>query len=267
MGKRSLFPHIPQDAYPTPAEAVAPLLGRLAPRTRYIEPCAGEGRLIEHLERAGHVCVRRYDLPDDARVKRYDVSGADGFITNAPWTRSVLHPIIVNLSDQLPTWLLLDAAWIHTQQSAPYLARLRTIVSVGRVKWIENSPFTGKHDCAWLLFDRPRPDERAVTHFIGRTDIRRAELVRTAVLATVARKRERRSAAAKQAAETRPRHTRVRVFRIARRIVANQATGPARNCYVCGKSLTDAASIERGIGSECWQHALLQVTEALAGAT
>ena len=30
---------------------------------------------------------------------------------------------------------------------------------------------------------------------------------------------------------------------------------------------TDAASIERGIGSECWQHVLLQVTEALAGAT
>jgi hypothetical protein len=93
------------------------------------------------------------------------------------------------------------------------------------------------------------------------------ELVRTAVLAIDARKHERRSAAAKQAAETRRGHTRVRVFRIARRIAANQATGPARNCYVCGKSLTDAASIERGIGSECWRHVLLQVTEALAGAT
>jgi hypothetical protein len=174
MGKRSLFPRIPQDAYPTPAEAVAPLLGHLAARTRYIEPCAGEGRLIEHLERAGHVLVGAYDLPDDARVKRYEVSGADAFITNPPWRRDVLHSIIVNLSDQLPTWLLLDAAWIHTQQSAPYLARLRKIVSVGRVKWIKDSPFTGKDDCAWLLFDRPQPDERAAIHFIGRADMRRA---------------------------------------------------------------------------------------------
>ena len=29
-------------------------------------------------------------------------------------------------------------------------------------------------------------------------------------------------------------------------------------------TLPRAASIERGIGSECWQHVLLQVTEALA---
>jgi hypothetical protein len=90
------------------------------------------------------------------------------------------------------------------------------------------------------------------------------ELVRTAVLTTVARKHERRRAAAKQAAETRRDHTRARVFRSARRIAANQATGPARNCYVCCKSLIDAVSIERSIGSECCQHVLLQVTEALA---
>jgi hypothetical protein len=41
--------------------------------------------------------------------------------------------------------------------------------------WVKDSPFTGKDDCAWHLFDLPRPDERAVTHFIGRTDsMRRA---------------------------------------------------------------------------------------------
>jgi hypothetical protein len=173
MGKRSLFPRIPQDAYPTPAEAFAPLKPHLAPNTRFIEPCCGDGHLVGHLKRAGHVLVGAYDLPDDARSKRYDVSGADSFITNSPWIRSVLHPIIVNLSDQLPTWLLIDAGWAHTRQSEPYLSRLRTIVSVGRVKWIKDSPFTGKDDCAWHLLDLPRPD--AVTHFIGRTDtIRRA---------------------------------------------------------------------------------------------
>ena len=173
MGKRSLFPRVPQDAYATPAEAVTPLLRHLAARTRYIEPCAGEGRLIEHLERAGHVLVGAYDLPDDARMKRYEVSGADAFITNPPWGRDILHPIILNLSDQAPTWLLLDSDWIHTIQSIPYLLRLRKIVSVGRVRWIPGSLFTSKDNCAWCLFDRPRPDDRAVTHFIGRSDFAR----------------------------------------------------------------------------------------------
>ncbi len=175
MGKRSLFSRIPQDAYPTPAEAAAPLLEQLAPRTHFVEPCCGEGFLVEHLKSAGHVCVGAFDLPPDARVKRYDEAKPGiFFITNPPWRRDVLHPIIVNLSAQLPTWLLIDAAWVHTRQSAPYLARLRTIVSVGRVKWLPGSPFTGKDDCVWLLFDQPQPDELAAVHFIGRTDVRRA---------------------------------------------------------------------------------------------
>ena len=46
IGKRSTFDRIPQDSYPTPAAG-----------TQFIEPCAGEGRLVEHLERAGHILV------------------------------------------------------------------------------------------------------------------------------------------------------------------------------------------------------------------
>lgn len=176
MGKRSTFPRIPQDAYSTPAEAVAPLLPHLAPNTRFIEPCCGDGCLIAHLEHAGHICVGQCDLPTDARTWRYvSVESGVAFITNPPWRRDVLHPIIVNLADQAPTWLLIDAGWAHTRQAIPYLPRLRTIVSVGRVKWIKDLPFTGKDDCAWHLFDLLRPDEPAVTRFIGRTDpVRRA---------------------------------------------------------------------------------------------
>ena len=88
MGKRSLFPRIRQDAYPTPAEAVAPLLPHLAPKTRFIEPCCGDGHLVGHLKRAGHMLVGAYDLPDDARVKRYDgLENGAVFITNSPWRR------------------------------------------------------------------------------------------------------------------------------------------------------------------------------------
>jgi hypothetical protein len=172
MGKRSDFPRFPQDKYNTPEPAAGPLLPHLAPETRFIEPCCGEGYLIGHLKCAGHVLVGAFDLPHDARAKRYaGIEDGIVFVTNPPWRRDILHPIIVNLSDQAATWLLIDADWVHTRQSIPYLPRLRTIVSVGRVKWIPDSPFTGKDNCAWHLFDRPQPDGQAPVRFVGRRTI------------------------------------------------------------------------------------------------
>ena len=161
MGKRSSFDRVPRDFYPTPFEAVAPLLPHLADRTRFVEPCAGDARLISHLETMGHICTYAFDLePLHPRVRLGDATielsagyGADCFITNPPWRRDVLHPIIRNLSARKPTWLLFDADWIHTRQSAPFMHLLRKVVSVGRVKWIPDSPFTGKDNCCWYLFD------------------------------------------------------------------------------------------------------------------
>ncbi len=89
----------------------------------------------------------------------------DVIITNPPWTRSILHPMIEHFSAMRPTWLLFDADWVHTKQAAPYLPYLRKIVSVGRVKWIPDSPHTGKDNCAWHLFDQ---HAEGVTEFVGR---------------------------------------------------------------------------------------------------
>lgn len=178
MGKRSSFDRIPRDWYPTPFEAVRPLLPHIADRERrYIEPCAGDGALIEHL--AGyHDCVGAYDieprrskgrnliLAKDATTYQYP-GRADCFITNPPWSRNVLHPIIANLSRQLPTWLLFDADWMHTRQSAQFMPWCRKIVSVGRVKWIPDSKMTGKDNCAWYLFDQTT---EAPAQFFGRNE-------------------------------------------------------------------------------------------------
>lgn len=172
MGKRSSFERIPRDFYPTPYEAVIPLLPHLAPQTVFDEPCAGNGALISHLERHGHECLNAFDIePRAPRIDTDDAtrvgpgSGADCYITNPPWAREALHPIIENLSDILPTWLLFDADWMHTRQSAPFMPFLRKIVSVGRVKWIADSPFTGKDNCCWYLFDQT---SEAPAQFIGR---------------------------------------------------------------------------------------------------
>ncbi len=171
MGKRSSFERIPRDFYPTPMEAVRSLLPHLPKVCHYTEPCAGNGDLIDHLRTAGHVCVDAWDIePGQADIIRADArerrsKRGDFYITNPPWERDTLHAIILNCARHKPTWLLFDADWMHTRQSAPFMPLLRQIVSVGRVKWIPDSPFTGKDNCCWYLFDATSD---APAQFIGR---------------------------------------------------------------------------------------------------
>lgn len=174
MAKRSDFERAPRDLYPTPYKAILPLLPHLTPATPFIEPCAGDGRLIGYLQEHGHVCHGAYDVePGDPSIKRADALnmltayayGAMTFITNPPWSREILHPLILHLSAQHPTWLLIDANWANTAQAARYLEHCRKIVVIGRVKWIENSPHQGKDDSAWFLFTSAR--SRA-SEFYGR---------------------------------------------------------------------------------------------------
>jgi hypothetical protein len=171
VGKRSSFERIPRDFYPTPYEAVVPLLAHLPPQSRFCEPCAGNGALIDHLTGAGHVCAAAWDIEprrDDIAEKdalEWVIGNIDFFITNPPWDRRVLHPLIAHLSADYPTWLLFDADWMHTRQSTLFMPYLRKIVSVGRVKWIPDSKMTGKDNCAWYLFDQ---SSDAPAQFIGR---------------------------------------------------------------------------------------------------
>lgn len=172
MGKRSNFARVPRDFYPTPAEAVAPLLPHIDRGAMFAEPCAGDGALIAHLEAAGMACADALDIQPQGRgiyeadaLKWFPVEAADYIITNPPWDRSVLHPMILHFSAMRPTWLLFDADWMHTKQSAPFMPLLRKVVSVGRVRWIPDSKMTGKENCAWHLF---WPESDATTQFIGR---------------------------------------------------------------------------------------------------
>jgi len=171
MGKRSDFERKPRDFYPTPMEAVEPLLEHLPEDFSFAEPCAGNGALIEHLETKG-ICMWASDIePQTEGIFKYDYSSV-GFIelaeseyviTNPPWDRKILHPMIEYFAPRIQTWLLFDADWMHTKQSVPYMAMCSKIVSVGRIKWFGN--MTGKDNCAWYLFDRKVNN----TIFYGRT--------------------------------------------------------------------------------------------------
>jgi hypothetical protein len=174
MGRRSSFERLPKDKYYTPYEAVVPLLPHLAPGTRFVEPCAGDGRLVRHLKRHGHVCVDAFDIePEHASVNFADALTVEIYarpgemcITNPPWSRPLLHALIDHWRVQMPTWFLFDAEWMHTKQSIPFMPYCRKIVSVGRVKWIEGSKMTGKDSVCWYLFDAKADGQ---TLFYGRT--------------------------------------------------------------------------------------------------
>lgn len=153
MGKRSNFERREKDAYDTPYEAVVPLLPHLRGVRTFAEPCSGLGHLVMHLERAGLCCLSASDIKEGVDALTVKTFGpVDAIITNPPWSRDVLHRLIVHLQAIAPTWLLFDADWAHTRQAAPFLDQCSHIVSVGRVKWIPGSPHTGKDNCAWHRF-------------------------------------------------------------------------------------------------------------------
>lgn len=171
MAKYSNYERLERDFYPTPEPALLPLLQYLNAGSTFIEPCAGDGALVRHLEKHGHKCHYACDIePMDAKVYKRDafdvnVCAADYVISNPPWTRTILHPLIEHFRQIAPTWMLFDSNWANTKQAGPYLRYCEKIVAVGRVKWFPESKMTGKEDCAWYLFTK----EPTTTTFIGRS--------------------------------------------------------------------------------------------------
>lgn len=187
MGKRSDFEKKPNDYYPTPLSAVIPLKPFLAEKFTFIEPCAGDYRLVDHIKKIcpESECKAAYDIdPQDKRViqrsalslTEADCKGVDCFITNPPWSRDkksgyILHRLIEHLSNLRPTFLLFDSDWMQTAQASPYMDRLAYMVAVGRVKWIEDSKHTGKDNCQWHCFIKDARKEeltRSGPVFFGR---------------------------------------------------------------------------------------------------
>jgi hypothetical protein len=154
MGKRSTFPRREADFYPTPRPAVLPLLPFLDGIRRFAEPCAGAGDLVRVLEGTGLVCAYAGDISSGNDALARDSYGAiDAIITNPPHSREILHRLIAHFQGIAPTWLLIDADWAHTCQAGPFLPACTDVVSIGRIKWIPGSKYTGKDNYAWYRFE------------------------------------------------------------------------------------------------------------------
>ena len=155
MGKRSDFPRIPQDAYQTPRRPVLPLIPYLHGIRTFAEPCVGDGQLRTWMEEFGRICTHAGDIKtgQDALTDPLLETGRfDAIITNPPWDRSIMHPMIRRFMAIAPTWLLFDADWTWNVESAPLIRHCSLIVPVGRVKWFEDSAHQGKDNCAWYRF-------------------------------------------------------------------------------------------------------------------
>lgn len=166
MGKRSDFAKIPKDKYYTwDARAYVPMRSIFRKIETFIEPCAGGGDMIAHLERIGPRCVYACDIePTDAettpivklsyeQIKPGILQKADYIITNPPWTRSIMHPFIEwCIHSRLPAWLLIDTNWASSKQARPLLAYCSDIVPTPRLKWIPDSKDSAKDDTAWYRF-------------------------------------------------------------------------------------------------------------------
>lgn len=183
MGKRSNFERKERDFYPTPYEAVVPLLPHIITPysarghvSSFIEPCAGDGRLIKHLEKHGHKCTWAADIePQAPEIERADVlmmgfklPECELIITNPPWERNQdgtgpLHEMIELFRNHAPTWLLFDADWMFTGQARPFLQYCSKIVAVGRVSWMGNGS-AGMDNACWYHFQA----NKTATIFCGK---------------------------------------------------------------------------------------------------
>lgn len=158
MAKRSNFARRKNDEYETiDPRAVRALMPYLINVHTFAEPCCGHGLLIDELERHDLVCKMRGDIQmgssfDGRWVSHRDVADCDAIITNPPWTRQLLHPLIRHFMLLKPTWLLFDSDWAFNKHASPYLPQCSDIVAVGRLRWIEGTTNTGKDNVSWYRF-------------------------------------------------------------------------------------------------------------------
>jgi hypothetical protein len=157
MGKRSKFPRRDRDFYPTPFEAVPPLVPYLqlhGIRT-FAEPCCGDGALVRHLESFGFRCVYQGDIADgrDALAVT-DFGAADAIITNTPYKRRIMRALLTHFTRSgLPTWLFLQTNWASNAWAAPFLPSCSDIVPVPRLRLIEGTEDSGQENHGWFRFD------------------------------------------------------------------------------------------------------------------
>ena len=180
MGKREEVkkPKSARDFYATiDPDAVTPLLPYLAYQS-FAELCAGEGDLVKLLHSNGVRCSYAIDIEytsflrtngywgDALDVTELDLEFSDCIVTNPPFTKSVLLPLIDHFVTLKPTWLLLPADMLHNKYMTPYMKKCELVLSIGRLCWfpVNGKKVKGVDNFIWAKF----VSYETPTTFVGR---------------------------------------------------------------------------------------------------
>jgi len=174
MAKRKIqtFERNKRDFYPTPPEAVTPLINFIEP-LKFVEPCAGDGALRNTLVDAGFKCTRASDIePRGPKITEQDalaltekqVASADAIITNPPFKQKWLAPMLTHwLTLGKPVILLLPSDVLVNIWFAPFAPHVTAIKPIGRVRWIPDSTQMSMENFAWVALD-PKPLDTPFIH-------------------------------------------------------------------------------------------------------
>jgi hypothetical protein len=182
MGKHSDLDRKDRDFYSTPIAATTPLVPYLEGISRYYEPFAGDGRLINNLCSLvpSMKCVWASDIePQEEGIEKFNLDDigsealaigmiqrqADAIISNPPWLNTSesgfqLFRFVNKLCNSgFPVILLLNAniinnksSWQNKIHGHSLMSMCYQMLPIGRVKWIDNSPYSAKEDSAWFFF-------------------------------------------------------------------------------------------------------------------
>ena len=178
MSKRSNFKKVDKEFYPTtdPKVMVPKFVSSIEGKT-YAEPCYGEGDLEDMLMDVA-TCKWRSDIRntvatseemDALEVTPYDVRECDLIITNPPFSKNVLLPLIDHFISLKPTWLLLPADYMHNLYFSPYMSKCSRVVSIGRVCWFpeEGKKVSSTDNFCWYFWEKDATSD-CTTKFYGK---------------------------------------------------------------------------------------------------
>jgi len=146
VSKFSSFERIDKEFYPTidPKSIPPNFLKHIKGKT-YAEPCCGAGDLI-NLIGDNAVCRWKSDLNpagcgvawDAMKLSKNELEKCELIVTNPPYLKDVLLPLISHLSSLRPTWMLLPADIMHNGYMVEPMKKCERVVSIGRLYWFVN---------------------------------------------------------------------------------------------------------------------------------
>lgn len=161
----------PRDIWDTPPEAMPSLLRHLPRKIGFYEPCAGAGALVRHLLEAEHYCLSASDIEprnsivlkreaieaiNDLKYPDFNESYSEFIITNPPFSREsmgFLRELIKTCAHKRQSWFLLPFAFAANVQNANLMRNYCCkVVTIGRLKWVPDTPHKEGRDMAWFLF-------------------------------------------------------------------------------------------------------------------